>query len=384
MSEAAVAIEEKPITDINEQKAADSPEANEKVDFLQPGDEVSEVEEENEEKKEEDEKKEGKEEEDDDESSSDEEMVGLFDEPVQIMEGKRQRKSATKLTLTPEVKHTPVKEYAGGKGVKLGEVEYIENELRGENQEDLVPLYKLCFGSRYIHGKRVNQVVRRDLKEFSGFDFERDSDEWKKKDNFVYRFNKDGLKYICGLLGVDIRLKEEEEGAKTTKTKLVDVDKMRELLMTFLLNPSDTGYRPNEVVKPVKTPTAAKPKAPKRKSEGEKAAQRKRAPKKKKSEDGSENTPTPVRIAVPKKKKTEKTVEDSDEEDDVPLVKKKNNEPSDDEIRTLVELILKDANLEEVTMKIVCRQVYDTYPNVDLLHRKDFIKNTVKEIIQSL
>ena len=48
---------------------------------------------------------------------------------------------------------------------------------------------------------------------------------------------------------------------------------------------------------------------------------------------------------------------DSDSEDDEPLVKKKKTEPSNDEVRKVIKDILRDADLEQVTMKTVCKQV---------------------------
>lgn len=42
--------------------------------------------------------------------------------------------------------------------------------------------------------------------------------------------------------------------------------------------------------------------------------------------------------------------------------------------------ILEGANLEEITMKTVCKQVYAHYPEFDLAHKKDFIKTTVKSV----
>lgn len=46
----------------------------------------------------------------------------------------------------------------------------------------------------------------------------------------------------------------------------------------------------------------------------------------------------------------------------------------------MVKKILDGANLEEVTMKSVCRQVYESYPDFDLTHKKLFIKETVKSV----
>ena len=95
-----------------------------------------------------------------------------------------------------------------------------------------------------------------------------------------------------------------------------------------------------------------------------------------------------VKLPAPKKKSPTKKKEDSkrpaevsSENEDEPLFKKTKKEPSDFDIKKVVKDILKDANLEEVTMKTVCKQVYDHFPDFDLTSRKDFIKSTVKETI---
>ena len=52
----------------------------------------------------------------------------------------------------------------------------------------------------------------------------------------------------------------------------------------------------------------------------------------------------------------------------------------DEEIKKYVKQILDGANLEEITMKTVCKQVYGRYPDHDLTHKKDLIKTTVKSV----
>lgn len=52
----------------------------------------------------------------------------------------------------------------------------------------------------------------------------------------------------------------------------------------------------------------------------------------------------------------------------------------DEQIRGYVKEILDKANLEEITMKTVCKQVYAKYPDFDLTDKKDFIKATVKAV----
>ncbi|KAL4716523.1 hypothetical protein ACJJTC_015951 [Scirpophaga incertulas] len=72
--------------------------------------------------------------------------------------------------------------------------------------------------------------------------------------------------------------------------------------------------------------------------------------------------------------------DESGDDSDSPADKKK-RPPTDDEIKKYVKHILEGANLEQITMKTVCKQVYSHYPDFDLAHKKDFIKATVKSCI---
>ncbi|XP_056619497.1 protein DEK [Triplophysa dalaica] len=83
-----------------------------------------------------------------------------------------------------------------------------------------------------------------------------------------------------------------------------------------------------------------------------------------------------------KKTASKSKCDDSDSsDDDQPLIKMIKKPPTDDQLKTTIQDLLKDANLEEVTMKQLCRQVFDKYPDFDLTSRKDFIKDTVKSVI---
>ncbi|PRD31281.1 UNVERIFIED_CONTAM: Protein DEK [Trichonephila clavipes] len=53
---------------------------------------------------------------------------------------------------------------------------------------------------------------------------------------------------------------------------------------------------------------------------------------------------------------------------------------NDDEIKQLVKRILDSANLQEITMKKVIKQVAEAYPDCDLSHKKAFIKTTIKSV----
>ncbi|XP_030375689.1 protein DEK isoform X2 [Scaptodrosophila lebanonensis] len=86
-------------------------------------------------------------------------------------------------------------------------------------------------------------------------------------------------------------------------------------------------------------------------------------------------------ISRPKHSKKE-LIDDEESDEDEPLNKKgKLAFPTDEQIRNYVKEILDEANLEEITMKTVCKQVYAKYPDFDLTEKKDFIKATVKALI---
>ncbi|PWA28662.1 hypothetical protein CCH79_00019831 [Gambusia affinis] len=75
--------------------------------------------------------------------------------------------------------------------------------------------------------------------------------------------------------------------------------------------------------------------------------------------------------------KNTNAAEDSSDEDE-PLIRMVKKAPTDEQLRKTVESLLKEADLEEMTMKQICLKVFDTYPEYDLSGRKDFIKQTVK------
>ncbi|KAG7336241.1 hypothetical protein KOW79_000934 [Hemibagrus wyckioides] len=118
------------------------------------------------------------------------------------------------------------------------------------------------------------------------------------------------------------------------------------------------------------------PKKVKKKPAPQKKVKAKPAPKTKKADSSSNRKKN---AASKTKLKIESS--DDDDDDDEPLIKMIKKPPSDEQLKSAVKDLLKDANLEEVTMKQICQQVYDLYPDFDLTPRKDYIKETVKSLI---
>nr|XP_020512867.1 protein DEK-like [Labrus bergylta] len=103
-------------------------------------------------------------------------------------------------------------------------------------------------------------------------------------------------------------------------------------------------------------------------------------PKKKKSAPAKPAAKTKKADSSSNSKNNTNTAEDSSD-DDEPLIKMIKKAPTDEQLKETVQSLLKEADLEEMTMKQICQRVFDTYPDHDLTSKKDYIKQTVKSLI---
>ncbi|PVD23433.1 hypothetical protein C0Q70_16702 [Pomacea canaliculata] len=340
--------------------------------------------------------------------------LGLLERPVVLTSGKREKKKVERLSMSINMPSSEKKkvEIQEGAGTKLGDCPRIEFKLGQTKAMDLKSLHRLLFNRA-----GSNTEVKKNIRQFSGFVFSKEDKEYEKRVTALNKMTIPQLKQICEVLDI------ERSGAKP-----VVVDR----IMDFLMKPSSSG---------MKVPQKKKRKS---KSSGEgdrKSTKRKRSPKKdskskakkdtvsdisdsdeeeEENEDEEEEEkekelseeeeesdkeppkkkPKTVKKPVKKenakakkqngkqekpikkeKKETRKKSGSEDDSDDEPLASKKDEPPSNDELKEVIKKILDGANLEEVTMKTVVKQVYDKYPSFDLTDRKDFIKATVKQII---
>lgn len=354
--------------------------------------------------KEEDEEEE--EEEDDEEEDDDDKK-----EKSLIVEGKREKKKVERLSLEMNISK---KEFVltEGKGQKLYDIERVQYFLRKKKCDELRPLHRLLFNRLGI----IN-LVKKNIGQFNGFPFEKDSEQYKKKEEMLKKWKKIDLKNTCGVLDL------EKSGSNT---------ELISKIMNFLMEPKSTG-------KPLPKTKGKSPKASKkdrsssgsaRKSKSnrssvilsdESSSEDEKKDKEESSEEekeSDEEEEPPKKIAkkakskpkaTPKGKKAAKSAnvkkadsstankksqgnakkekavqsesESDDSSDDEPLIKKVKKPPTDEELRETVKKLLAEANLEEVTMKQICKKVNESYPNCDLFARKKFIKSTVKELI---
>jgi len=344
------------------------------------------AEEKKEEKKEEeggDVKEEGEGKDEEEEESSDEEELppGLLEKPL-IVETKRERKSVDR-NVDRELTKKEYLDYTRGSGVPLGDIPVIRINIDQSDTEDLHVLHRIMYRTP---GKKMS--TKRDLRNFCGFPFERDTKEFINiKSNLIDRLLRPALKWTLRFLCL-------EQGG--------EMEEMRDRLCTYLLKPHMIEEAPNQPKEKPKKKSKSKPKkktsvngeegevsdvsdasdddSSSDNEDEEKTKKKKATPKQQKKKGGA------VKISIGTKKpksatKNKRKGSDDSSEDDEPLAKKSKSPPTNAELKKVVAAILKDADLETVTMKTVVRDVYARYSSFDLTARKEFIKDTVKELI---
>lgn len=324
----------------------------------------------------------------DDEDDSEEELPpGLLERPVEILKEKRVRKKIKRFNYD-DVQTSPSSEkkksavtIPEGTGIRLAEHPRVEYQLQRNKAEDLKIIHKFFFGN---FGDAHS--CKKHLREFKGFVLEKDTPEYESKEEFIGKFTVDNLKWAMEVCDVPNRkgnkddlidsfmdwcmcpkpqekpipAKRKKKDPTKKKVRKTAVKREAKSMDNGDVDPSSDAASPSKKQRKKKQTDATKKKTPKKSS-----------PKK---------TPTSTKKAKIKITPKRVTSDSEDTSDDEPLQRKK-GPPSDNEIKKYVEMLLKDADLEVITMKSVFQQVYEQYPEHDLSDRKAFIKETVKKII---
>ncbi|KAF6024921.1 DEK [Bugula neritina] len=314
------------------------------------------------------------------ESNDDTPVLGSLEGPVPIQTGKRNRRKVDRLaenitvalSSTSEKKKLTIPE---GTGVKLRDVQAIEEVINKTKAEELKIFHRLLYGSV---GKTSSEV-KKNIRNFCGWSFSREDAEYKRKQLSVARINLVVLKTWCTMLqlspaGTSLYSKEVKQDAgkrkrasKATKNlqgedegdadRSVDEapdqsdDSLEEFLAVLYLfietccKETKRGRKP--AVNPSTTPSSGK------------------------SKNSADNTKKPGRRGRKSQHKSKEFIPDEDIA----------GPPTDAVLTKKIKELLKTADLEKVTMKIVRQQLIDMYPEYDLSDKRDFIKTTVKEIL---
>merc|ERR1712096_48718 len=199
--------------------------------------------------------------EDEDESSDEELPLGSLEAPVQILEGKRNRKESKK--YMPSDYSTPATqkgkknvEIPQGKGVVLTEHPVVMNKLYNNQVTDLKTIHKLLYSqnAEFLNKTKVN------IRLFNGWSFEEGSKPYNLKKKVIQNWTTANLKWAIDLFDV--------QNAKGKKDDMVNG------FMEWLMCPKPSGKEPKSKKTPKKSPkkTATKrkssvtPKTPAKKS----------------------------------------------------------------------------------------------------------------------
>ncbi|XP_017733069.1 PREDICTED: protein DEK [Rhinopithecus bieti] len=345
------------------------------------------------------EESEEEEDEDDDEEEEEEKEKSL------IVEGKREKKKVERLTMQVSSLQREPFTIAQGKGQKLCEIERIHFFLSKKKTDELRNLHKLLYN-------RPGTVssLKKNVGQFSGFPFEKGSVQYKKKEEMLKKFRNAMLKSICEVLdlersGVNSELvkrilnflmhpkpsgkplpkskKTSSKGSKKERNSSGMARKAKRTKCPEILSDessSDEDEKKNKEESSDDEDKESEEEPPKKTAEREKPKQK--ATSKSKKSVKSANVKKADGSTTKNQNSSKKESECEDSSDDEPLIKKLKKPPTDEELRETIKKLLASANLEEVTMKQICKKVYENYPTYDLTERKDFIKTAnVKELI---
>ncbi|XP_048363735.1 protein DEK [Sphaerodactylus townsendi] len=322
-----------------------------------------------------------------------------------IVEGKREKKKVERLTMQVSSLQKEPFTITPGKGQKLCEIERIQYFLSKKKTDELRNLHKLLYN-------RPGTVasLKKNVGQFSGYPFEKGSDQYKKKEEMLKKYRNAMLKSICEVLdlersGVNSELvarilnflmhpkpsgkplpkskKTSSKGGKKERSSSGTARKAKRTKCPEILSDESSSEEDEKKEKDESSEEdkESEEERPKKSTQKEKAKQ-KTTPKTKK---GTKNANVKKADSSTTKKNQNSSKKESESEnssDDEPLIKKlKKKPPTDEELKETVKKLLADANLEEVTMKQICKKVYENYPTYDLTDRKEFIKETVKELI---
>uniref|UniRef100_A0A8P4GK95 DEK proto-oncogene n=1 Tax=Dicentrarchus labrax TaxID=13489 RepID=A0A8P4GK95_DICLA len=340
----------------------------------------------------------------------------------EIIEGKRAKKTVERLDFQAPKQKEKLK-IGDGTGDKLGDIPRTGYQISKMKLADLKPLHIILFDRP---GKMA--TLKKNLRLFNGFPFDADSEQYAKKREKL-------LKFVCGVLDLEkkgthsdlvdrimnflIAPKNSGKTKKKSKPKPRSTSsspkksktgsKSKAIVMDSSSDEDDDEEEEKAVAsaeaegsdtedKPSEKEEEQSDKSEESAEEEEEEVRRmmmmkmmirlegKRRRKFQKSRSPTKRKTAPVKPAAKTKKadsssnsKNNTNTEDSSD-DDEPLIKMIKKAPTDEQLKETVQTLLKEANLEEMTMKQICQRVFDTYPDHDLNSKKDYIKQTVKSV----
>jgi len=345
----------------------------------------------------------------------------LFEQNIKLAEGTTRKRKSTAF-LNDELNNQKVANIGpwtapNGAGSLLQYHTKVAKTIRqmetDKKFEDLKVIYKFLYS-----GNCKKSDVRARILKFKGLGWSKedlskdpDSEETKKLDETDFKhqemlgaFTNSNLKWAMKTLGIQmppskerfVEAKDKEgnviKDEKTGEPKMVkrsygpDKDMMIANCMVWLYKP--VKYEP---------PKAPKVVAKKKSEDGKKSGQKRPADDNKNKKSSAESAPKQPKFDLSsvskqvKEKMSKQSADKENKENKEPAVAnnqngeipKKKSPPKPSQIKKFIASTLRNANLEDVTMKTVCNAIYDRWPDhrEKLIGRKSEIKTWIKEYI---
>ncbi|VDM92058.1 unnamed protein product, partial [Litomosoides sigmodontis] len=307
-------------------------------------------------------------------------LIGLLDEPV-VREGKRQRYTVERLAAISSPPPRKASLDAVGSGTSLGDIEFVNISISKAQNETLKWLHRLCYGTPGTAASR-----KRDLRRFNGFAFDEKSIDFEKKKATAMKLTNNELHMIGRVLGSE-RGHTKEETVKN--------------VLHFLQKPEDKGKK---IISGKKRRSSSKSEKKTKRSKSEKKGNKKSM--KKSNEESSENcdaghsgvesshdgdSDEKKSGSINTLKNHPEKMKGSGELTSISKSAAKQEDstwgdggPSNVEVETTINEILRTVDLVNCTMKEMCERIAEKFPNLDMTTYKSALKERVKAALEKM
>ncbi|EJW87055.1 hypothetical protein WUBG_02032 [Wuchereria bancrofti] len=304
---------------------------------------------------------------------------GLLDEPI-VREGKRQRHAVERLAAVSSPSSRKASLDAVGSGTSLGDIEFVNIGISKAQNETLKWLHRLCYGTPGTATSR-----KRDLRRFNGFAFDEKSTDFDKKKATAMKFTNNELHMIGRILG--------SERGHTKEEAVMNV-------LHFLQKPEDKGRKVTSAKKRRSSSKSTGKRTKRSRFEGKGNKKNIRKSKEESSEDddaGQSGEESSGDGDTEEKKSTSATENRSEKmksSTKLTSVSKTavakddsswgDGGPSNAEVETTINEILRSVDLVNCTMKQMCERIAEKFPNLDMATYKGALKERVKVALEKM
>lgn len=315
----------------------------------------------------------------------------LFDQPVEILYSKRQSKRIQRFQIASPEKTKRIKKkpepVAKGNGRRLGEMDKVCQRIEEENELDLKVVYFVLFQKRRV----AKADIKPKIKKWNGWPFGAHTRQHQKALENLVDMTVVNLHWAMDVLGLPFKANDPKD---VLIERLADwCLKPKEIMMEIpentippqrIRNPPKLEFEDDSMLDVASTENVAtsivKPRSIANEFDLNKNSSNITKPffdqihHHRRVPSVSEYTYTPY---SPPKQPSHRRRKRKNSADPIDLTDE--YIPNDIEIKTFIGEILKEADVDTLTMKKVRKCIFRKYPDLDVSTKKEFIKTTVKK-----